>query len=110
MSLFLVRKDSSPCRNSAFSNRISTNFTKRGKERYAFSEGKKVTKERCYFELEVLNRASDSFPTELLLISKENRLIKIAVLHLQRSSMEGEGNFLVCLFRFWEARNLKTGV
>ena len=63
-------------------------MTKRGKEGYAFSEGKKVKKERCYFKLEVLNRTTDSFPTELFLISEEKRLIKIAVLHLQRSSIE----------------------
>ena len=51
-----------------------------------------------YFE--DLSGTSESFPTELSLITEEKRLINVAVLHLQRNDMEDEGNFFVFFFFF----------
>ena len=52
-----------------------------------------------YFE--DLSGTSESFPTELSLITEEKRLINVAVLHLQRNDMEDEGNFFVFFFFFF---------
>ena len=51
-----------------------------------------------------------SFPTELSLITEEKRLIKVAVLNLQRNDLEDKGNFFVFLFPCWEGRDLQIGV
>ena len=54
---------------------------------------KKLTRERQDVVFEALNGTSESFPTELSLITEEKRLIKVAGLHLQWYHMEGEGIF-----------------
>ena len=51
-----------------------------------------------------------NFPTELSLITEEKRLIKVAVLHLQRNDLEDKGNFFVFLFPCWEGRDFQIGV
>ena len=56
---------------------------------------KKNSREKDDFVLEDLSGTSESFPTELSLITEEKRLINVAVLHLQRNDMEDEGNFFV---------------
>ena len=71
---------------------------KHGKEEYAFSVDKKNSREKDDFVLEDLSGTSESFPTELSLITEEKRLIDVAVLHLQRNDMEDEGNFFVFFF------------
>ena len=80
---------------------------KRGKEEYALSVDKKNSREKDDFVLEDL---TESFRAELSLITKEKRLIKVALLHLQRNGMEDEGNFFVFFFPLWEGRSLKIGV
>ena len=65
----------------------------RGKEEFALSVDKQNSREKDDFVLEDLSGTSESFSTELLLITEEKRLIKVAVLHLQRNDMEDEGNF-----------------
>ena len=59
---------------------------------------KKNSREKDDFVLEDLSGTSESFPTELSLITEEKRLINVAVLHLQRNDMEDEGNFFVFFF------------
>jgi len=72
-----------------------------------FQWTKKLTIETQDFVLEDLIASSESFPAELSLITEEKRLIKVAVLHLQRNDMEDEGNFF---FPLWEGRDLKIVV
>ena len=72
---------------------------------------KKNSREKDDFVLEDLSGTSESFPTELSLITEEKRLINVAVLHLQRNGMEDEGNFFVFFFfSLWEGRDLKITV
>ena len=71
---------------------------------------KKNSREKDDFVLEDLSGTSESFPTELSLITEEKRLINVAVLHLQRNGMEDEGNFFVFFFLLWEGRDLKITV
>ena len=61
---------------------------------------KKNSREKDDFVLEDLSAISESFATELSLITEEKRLINVAVLHLQRNDMEDEGNFFVFFFFF----------
>ena len=75
-----------------------------------FQWTKKNSREKDDFVLEDLSGTSESFPTELSLITEEKRLIKVAVLHLQRNGMEDEGNFFAFFFPLWEGRDLKIGV
>ena len=69
-----------------------------GKEEYAFSVDKKNSREKDDFVLEDLSGTSESFPTELSLITEEKRLINVEVLHSQRNDREDEGNFFVFFF------------
>ena len=71
---------------------------KHGKEEYAFSVDKKNSREKDDFVLEDLSGTSESFPTESSLITEEKRLIKVAVLNLQRNDLEDKGNFFVFYF------------
>ena len=71
---------------------------------------KKNSREKDDFVLEDLSGTSESFPTELSLITEEKRIINVAVLHLQRNDMEDEGNFFVFFFPLWEGRDLKITV
>ena len=65
-----------------------------------FQWTKKNSREKDDFVLEDLSGTSESFATELSLITEEKRLINVEVLHLQRNDMEDEGNFFVIFFFF----------
>ena len=78
---------------SAFANRINFKLFQRGKEEFALSVDKQNSREKDDFVLEDLSGTSESFSTELFLITEEKRLIKVAEHHLQRNDIEGEGNF-----------------
>ena len=72
---------------------------------------KKNSREKDDFVLEDLSGTSESFPTELSLITEEKRFINVAVLHLQRNDIQDEGNFFVFFFfPLWEGRDLKITV
>ena len=72
---------------------------------------KKNSREKDDFVLEDLSGTSESFATELSLITEEKRLINVEVLHLQRNDMEDEGNFFVIFFfPLREGRDLKITV
>ena len=81
-----------------------------GRKNMLFQWTKKNSREKDDFVHEDLSGTSESFPTELSLITEEKRLINVAVLHLQRNDMEDEGNFFVFFFPLREGRDLKITV